>query len=208
MNADSGPTSTGPVIDKATFLSMQFETLRREIEISRDLRFKIMTGGTAAVPAAQFLSERFSIGAVSLVLPILVVVIAVLFITENNAIMRSGRYIRTVIEPEVPDTLGWEEWLESQEDFDARLVDRLLLMSFYALMTIYFSAAVLFALHFIGQATGLFLQIAAGIAYAVSAIGALAAARARPHSSTKLVTTHRPIRQRRSERKKASGGSR
>lgn len=167
------------------FRRLEFETLRREIEISRDLRFKLMTGGTTVVPAAQFLSQKFEIGALSTIIPVLVVVIAVLFIAENNAIMRCGRYIRTEIESNVDGVLGWEHWLESQADFDSRLVDRLVLLSFYALMAVYFAAAVLFAIQVV-EDRPVVVRVGVGCLYAVAALTALAAANARPHSSTRL----------------------
>lgn len=141
--------------DDHEMLLAEYATLRAEIEHSVERRFRIVTAGAAVIPVVQFVGNRYDIGFVSLGLPLLVLIIALLFTAENNGIMRAGRYIREVIEPRLyPDGAGWERWLECQEDFDARLVDKMVVIGFYLIESLYYVIGVVIGLQFASQ-TGL-----------------------------------------------------
>jgi len=112
---------------KKAFLEWQYLTLRKEIEISRDRHFKIAAGALVIVPAVEILAiavkesvvGNHSIGSslvvplivVLLLLPLIVLVLHAIFVSEHLAIGRCGSYIRDYIEPDVSGVVGWETWL-------------------------------------------------------------------------------------------------
>ena len=71
-------------IDPQRFLELQYSTLRKEIETAKSNMFKLVVGGAAVIPAAQSLANTYSIGAITLALPLIVVVLVLLFLTENR----------------------------------------------------------------------------------------------------------------------------
>lgn len=105
----------------ASFLELEYTTLRKEIEDSRERGFKIIVGAVLAVPTAQFIAEGFNIGIFKLFVPLIVLCFYLLWLAEHLAIGRCAEYILTLedrmkrISPEVE---GWEHWLR------ARSVDR------------------------------------------------------------------------------------
>jgi hypothetical protein len=133
---------------KAEFLRAEYETLRKEIEQSKDRIFKTLILGVTLVPTAQFLGEKHKIDILLLGMPLLVLVLALIFLAENQAIMRCGRYILLRIEPTVDEDGGWERWLTLSDTFDRRSVDRLLAWSFYLLFALYYAVSVFLATQF------------------------------------------------------------
>ena len=118
-------------MDKTELLSKTFDTLREEIKTTKARLFWIVAMGLFGVP----LLSKFAEGAdkfVVLLIPYLVFALIVMFLSEQNALMRAGRYIRQVIEPTVEQTVGWERWLESRADL--RLLDK----HFFACFTLVF----------------------------------------------------------------------
>lgn len=77
--------------------------------------FRLVIGGGAVVPTAQYLANAYSIGTIMLVLPLIVVVMVMLFLSENHAMMRAGTYIKEEIETHVDGIRGWETWLNSPD---------------------------------------------------------------------------------------------
>ena len=135
-------------MQKAEFLKYQYLSLREEIKETKNRIFHTTGFGLVVVPASQFLSKAYKIDTITLTLPILVVVVALIYLAENNALMRCGRYIKHYIEPEIKDVLGWEEWLEIKGGYDARDVDKYLSYAFYLLFIIYFAGSVFLASRF------------------------------------------------------------
>lgn len=132
-------------MDRDTFLCEQFRTLREEIRETKARIFKTLAFGVAVVPAAQFLAQSYDLEIVLYSTPLLVIVIALLFLSENHALMRCGRYILYEIEPFVPDAVGWETWLERKGPYDPRTVDKFLAICFYLLFFVYFTGSVFIA---------------------------------------------------------------
>ena len=135
---------------KEKFLELQYLTLRKEIEETKGRIFKIIVGGASVVPAAQFLAQTYDVGVIMLLLPFLVIIIILLFLAENNALMRCGRYIRLHIEPAIPEIMGWETWEEKEKtsEFDPRAADKYVIYSFYLLATLYYIVSVYLAASF------------------------------------------------------------
>ena len=94
------------LMDPKKFTELQYTTLRKEIEHSRSNMFKLVIGGSAVIPTAQHLADKFSIGIITLALPMVVVVLVLLFLSENHAIMRAGTYIKEEIECHIEGSVG------------------------------------------------------------------------------------------------------
>ncbi len=157
-------------MNKDKFIELQYSTLRQEIEDTKNRIFQIIVGGSTLIPIAQYFSQKFEITVLMIALPFLVVTTILLFISENNALMRCGRYIREKIECETTDYCGWETWLEGKKtNYDPRIVDRYLIYSFYTVSSIYFVAAVylgcysLFSFGFLALFLGLSIYVLTGI---------------------------------------------
>ena len=135
-------------MDKAEFLKNQYLTLRKEVEESKNRVFQTMGFGLVVVPGSHFLAQAYKIDTVTLSLPLLVVVVALVYLSENSAIMRCGRYIKQHVEPNVADVVGWEQWLEMRSSYDTRAVDKHMSYAFYLLFLVYFGGSVFMASKF------------------------------------------------------------
>jgi hypothetical protein len=142
-------------IHNQRFIELEYVTLREEIKTAKTNMFKLIVGGAAAIPAAQSLANTYSIGTVTLALPLIVVVLVLLFLTENHSMMRAGTYILTQIEPKLNGSLGWETWLNSaQGEGGKRTVDKILIFAFSVLAASYFLVSVVLAAHYALQEFG------------------------------------------------------
>lgn len=135
-------------MDNNEFLKQQYVTLREEIRDSKARIFRIMGFGLTIVPAANFVAQTYKVDAITLSLPILVVVIALVFLAENNALMRCGSYIKDHIEPNFPKIVGWETWLQIKKKWNVRNVDIYVSYAFHILFLVYFIGSVLIARNF------------------------------------------------------------
>lgn len=137
------------------FAELEYETLRKEIENAKNNMLKFVIGGSAVIPSAQYLAEKYSIGAITLALPIIVVVLVLLFLAENHSMMRAGTYIRNVLEPNVNGLQGWETWLSSEGGYKkARMVDKLIIFSFSLVAAAYFVASITLAVRYAASEFG------------------------------------------------------
>src|SRR5712691_8930930 len=142
-------------MDRQEFLKQQFITLREEVRETKDRIFKTMGFGLVVVPGSNFLAQAYQIDTITLSLPVLVVVVALLYLSEENALMRCGRYIKHHIEPDIPDAVGWEQWLEMSSTWDARSVDKHVSYAFYLLFLVYFVGSAFIAGRFAMSAFGM-----------------------------------------------------
>lgn len=133
-------------IDPSKFIELEYATLRKEIETSKANMFNLAVGGSAVIPAAQSVADSYSIGVITLALPLVVVVLVLLFLAENHSMMRAGTYILQEIETKVEGVKGWETWLNSaQANIGTRTVDKLLIFAFSVLAASYFIVSVVLA---------------------------------------------------------------
>ena len=140
------------------FIREQFITLRDEIKETKARMFKLAGFGIFSVPAAQFVAKAFQLDIITIALPLLVVIVTLLYLSENHALMRCGRYIRKHIEPKISsDIVGWEAWLEEDGRFERRTVDKFLSYSFYMLFFIYYVGALYMAGRFVYKEFGIIL---------------------------------------------------
>lgn len=153
-------------IDRLRFLELEYLTLRKEIETAKSNLFKLVVGGAAVIPTAQSLANTYSIGAITLALPLIVVVLVLLFLTENHSMMRAGTYILEQIEPNVEGVTGWETWLNSAHGgVGKRTVDKMLIFAFAVLAASYFMVSVVLAARHAHQEFGQQGQYLFGGAY-------------------------------------------
>lgn len=129
-------------MERAEFQKQQYLTLREEIRESKARIFYIAAIGLFVLPGGQYLAKALQADLVLLALPLLVVCVGLLYLAENRALMRCGRYIRQNIESEIAGVIGWEEWLESADSCDPRTVDKLVAYAFYLLMVVYYILSV------------------------------------------------------------------
>lgn len=148
------------------FLKAQYEALRTEILNTQRRAFQLMTagvlglpllsyfiqgqqprsaGGPAPVPALPAPGAMHTTGTaygfvLTMALPVVVIVIALLYLADNNAIIRAGYFIRCRIERYVP-VQGWEEWLESRTPL-TRGTERHVTVAVYILFLLYYVASV------------------------------------------------------------------
>lgn len=162
-----------PIQPEEWFLEREYESLRDEIKETKNRLFKTLTFGVTAIPAAQFLAENYNIRLVAIALPLLVIVIALLYLSESHALMRSGRYIRLNIEPRAAGDAGWERWLVSPDEFSKRAPERYLAFSFYVLFLVYYAASAQFAVKQIAEALGPGASIMSIIAYVTVGISSV-----------------------------------
>jgi hypothetical protein len=135
------------IFDRARFIELEYQTLRSEIEKSKESMFKLLVGGAAVIPAAQSVAITYEIAAITFALPLIVVVLVILFLAENHSVMRAGKYILEQIEPRVEGEGGWETWLHSmaRQRAGTRTVDKLLIFAFAILASCYFVVSVVLA---------------------------------------------------------------
>jgi hypothetical protein len=150
------------------FLKQEFITLREEIKETKRRMFLVVVLGTLLVLAGAFLVEmtapalKASDGERSMPVfygslgvaatPYAVLLLILLYVAEQNTILRAGRYVKEHIEPRIPDTIGWERWLESQRGL--RGVDKAFLASFLVIFLIYYFVSVGVAANALASAFG------------------------------------------------------
>ncbi|MCP4547962.1 MAG: hypothetical protein GY835_15975 [bacterium] len=132
-------------MDTNTFLQEEYRTLREEIKETKSRIYKTLSYGLIVVPAAHYLAKSYELEIVLYSTPLLVIVVALLYLSENHGLMRCGRYILLEIEPHVEEVFGWESWLETQGTFDPRTVDKFVSICFYVLYLVYFTGSVYLA---------------------------------------------------------------
>ncbi len=163
-------------MDSNEFLKEHFKTLREEIKAIKSRSFWILAMGLFGVPVITYLA-RDATKFVSLLVPYLVLVLIIMFLAEQNALMRAGRYIRENIEPNVGGMNGWETWLESRSDL--RLMDRHLLGCFILVFFLYYAMAIGNALQTLSpemsrdDLTSQFWFFGAAVTYTIGAVWAL-----------------------------------
>lgn len=158
-------------MDKKDFTIMQFEALRKEVAATKARLFMTVCLGLVAVPVLTYLSEQPGARFLGPILPFVVLVLTMLFVAEENALMRCGRYIREKIEPQIEP--GWEAWLESQPGL--RIMDKCLFACFLLTFIVFYFASVGMAIETLMSSGDDMLpsSLRAGLGGVVYGIGAL-----------------------------------
>lgn len=127
---------------KGEFLKLYYTEIRKEIRASSSRIFKLAGYGIVVVPAAHAFANAIEQPLIKMIIPILVIVVALLFLAENRALMRAGWYLRDEIEPKIKDVKGWENWLKEEKH---RKVDKRISRCFYILFLVYYAGSVFIA---------------------------------------------------------------
>jgi len=116
-----------------SFFIAQYESLREEIQDRQNKRFQVLTASVLGIPAIANVGLQYNWGIITLGLPPLIIVASLLYVSENNGVMRAGKFIRTQLEPKAKGVPGWEGWLEQTSSDDRRAVDKYVNWAFFAL---------------------------------------------------------------------------
>ncbi|MCK6457484.1 MAG: hypothetical protein L6Q92_13270 [Phycisphaerae bacterium] len=160
-------------MDKNEFLREQFITLRAEIKATKQRAFLIVLLGLISIPIIAFLAEQQQLGNVAPMLPFLVMVLAILFVAEQNALMRCGHFIRENIEPKIEGASGWEAWLESNQQL--RLLDKNFVGCFMVVFFVFYFISVGVAIDHLWTVDAQFAPaqwrgILGGVTYGIGAV--------------------------------------
>lgn len=151
-------------MDKKEFTRLQYVSLREEIRETKARIFKTLGFGLVVMPAANFVAVTYEVDVLIVLMPLLIIAVALIYLSENRAKMRCGRYIRLHVERDITGMgPGWETWLENPNRYDtgfydARCVDKYIDYCFYILFVIYFGSSVFLAARFIRTNCGMTWQ--------------------------------------------------
>lgn len=124
------------------WMFQEYLCLRKEILARQNRAFWTAVLGLLGIPAFTYIAADART-IVWLILPLVVLVVIVLFLAEQNAMMRAGRYIRERIESATEVPLGWEQYLESDPHF--RLMEKHYFACFIVVFFAYYALAVAIA---------------------------------------------------------------
>ncbi len=119
------------------FLKQQYLTLREEIRASKTRVFVLLVLVSIFVPSAAFAASMYGEAYSSAALPFILLVLMLAFLTEQNAIVRAGRYLKEHVEPKADGLVTWENWLESNHAH--RNVDRYYFASFLIVFMLFYA---------------------------------------------------------------------
>ncbi len=180
-------------------LREQMVCLRAEIRDASNRVFRVLTFGILVTPTAagiitglgesSVFMEDSNFEILSLILPFLAIAFGLVYLSESNAVMRLGEYIRKEIDPHFPQNVtGWESWLERPQRrpvdrfwhrllgdwfgdwfWHRRLVDRLRNACFFLLQSLYFGGTAFLAVAFVHSRFKAPWSVLAGALYAAVA---------------------------------------
>ena len=127
------------------FIELQFNTLRDEILSLKARVSRILIAALSGIPIIIATGDKLKLDFLIITAPIITAVAMFLILSEQNGIMRAGRYIRKHLEPKIKqqNILGWEEYLESEEI--NRSCERYLLVSVVTVFSVYYIGSSLLA---------------------------------------------------------------
>lgn len=128
------------------FFEIQFQTLRKEIEEAKTREFQLLVGGPIIIPTIQSLAFGYKLDAITLALPLIIMIYSLTLAFVRGTAMRCGRYIRTELESKCSSIEGWETWLENHvADLRTRRSESMLVIAFILLVCVYYLSAVIIA---------------------------------------------------------------
>jgi len=131
------------------FMKQQYVTLREEIRACKARTFAVLVLGTLFVPIAGFLANQFKSSFATASMPFVLLVLMLAFITEQNGVIRAGRYLKEHVEPKIQGLVTWERWLESSRKL--RDVDRAFFLSFLLVFMLFYAVGAGLALTSIAE---------------------------------------------------------
>lgn len=119
------------------FMKQQYLTLRDEIRESKRRMFLLLIFGALFVPVAGFAADVSRGTFASASIPFVMLIMMLGVISEQNAIIRAGRYLKDHVEPHIDGVTGWEKWLETSHKL--RDVDRYFFGSFMLMFLVFYA---------------------------------------------------------------------
>jgi len=135
-------------MNTTSFLELEYQTLRKEVEDANTRAFQLIIGGAAIIPTIQSIASSYKLEIITLTLPLFVLTIIMLYLAQDMAIARCGRYIREKIEPAIGEGIGWETWLNQtnrKDKYRPRAYDNFVFYGFCLLAGLYYICSVLMA---------------------------------------------------------------
>lgn len=126
------------------YLTQQFLTLRREIEGQQTRVFWIIVIGLLGMPVLGYVLLSAD-SQIWVTLPFFLLALILLYLAEQNHMIRAGRYIREYIEPHIEFSPGWEAWLERHAEL--RVVDKQFSSCFVVLFFLYYFLSIAVSLY-------------------------------------------------------------
>lgn len=155
------------------FFLEQYRALRTEIlgKIERVVRLQLV--GVTAIPLVVAAGDHYDLTAVVAAAPVITVIFALILLYEQNAIMRAGKFIRTVLEPELRGDakIAWEEWLERHPE--NRRPERFFAWSAHLAFSLYYAGGTYLAYESILQEYGARIAVPVLVLYVAAFLAAL-----------------------------------
>ena len=157
----------------------EFNSLRMEIKATKARLFWVVLAGLFGIPLLAYIASQGDMF-VWLLLPFSVLVLILVFLSEQSSMMRAGRYIRERIETQPETGTGWESWVESLPQF--RYMDKSYITCFVLVFFTYYFMTIGVALRIIltkesadmtGRGLYWYWLYGAIAAYAIGAVWAL-----------------------------------
>ena len=116
-----------------------FQTLRDEIKETKSRIFRVLMAGIIGAPILTYFAVKSESQLLLLVAPLLILLLVVLYLAEQNELMRAGRYIRENVETSEND---WEHWIG---DLKLRSAERQLFAMFIIMSLFFYTLLVMMA---------------------------------------------------------------
>ena len=127
-------------MEKQHIVMEQFQALRSEIEAIKARLFRTVCLGLVLVPVLAYLAEKPGTVFLGLALPFVILVLNMLYVSQEHALLRCGRYMRQRIEPLIEEGAGWEAWLEAHPGL--RVMDKCMFWCFVIIFFLFYFGAV------------------------------------------------------------------
>ncbi len=160
-------------MEKLDLVREQYRALRTEVDLIKGRLFITVCLGLVIVPVLTYLAELPDTRFVGPLLPFVILVLTMLFLAEEQALMRCGRYIRERLEPLIEAGAGWEAWLESQPEL--RAMDKCLFGAFVITFFVFYFMSVGMAIEALwtsdtGGMSGEYKAVAGSVVYGIGAV--------------------------------------
>lgn len=164
-------THPGDPPDRELMLA-EYRALREEIGHAQARGWQALGAGVAVVPAAQHLAQTYEITVLMLALPLLMMVVGLMYVSQNLSVALIAEYFREHLEPRSGGGLHWERWLEGDDEErpnPIRYVESMLWFGFFLLFFLYYASSSYLAVSRAQEVLG--VQASAGLLAGYVSIG-------------------------------------
>ena len=124
------------------YMLQEYKTLRHEILKAKDRNANLFIGALTVIPSLVGIFKYLDQELLLVISPVIILSGCLIFLFEQNSIMRAARYIRKEIEPRLAGEkhLGWERFLEQNPE-TTRIAEKYLGYSGALFFVVYFLAS-------------------------------------------------------------------